>query len=147
MRLLCLVEAPAERQIAGLRWSRWRRRHQAIARACHIARRARAHPPPATRPAVIIRLPRVPLLDDALADRLLAVLRPAALHGRPRVTPRQMLGGIVWVMRSGRSWREIPSAFGPWATVYSRYRLWQQDGTWARVTRVLTSADTAAGAP
>ena len=142
MRLLRLVAAAPERQVAGRAWSRWRRRHQATARACHIARRARTHPPPATHPAVIIPLPGVPPLDAALTDRLLAVVPPAARHGRPRVNPRQILGGLVWLMRCGRSWREIPAAFGPWATIASRYRLWQRDGTWPRIAAVLTAVVT-----
>jgi len=73
-------------------------------------------------------------------DRLVTVLPPAATRGRPRVDARQVLGGIVWLMRCGRSWREIPPTFGPWATVASRYRLWQQDGTWSRIATLLTTA-------
>lgn len=94
------------------------------------------------QPARIIRLPGVPPLDVGLTDRLSVVLPPAATRGRPRVHPSQILGGIVWVMRSGRSWREVPPAFAPWATVYSRYRLWQEDGTWERVASVLTATQT-----
>jgi transposase len=141
-RLLHLAEARPERQAVGLRWSVWRRRHQATARGCHIARRARAQPPPATQPAPIRRLPGVPPLDEALSDRLLAVLPPPATGGRPRVHPLQILGGLVWLMRCGRSWREIPPAFAPWATIASRYRLWQQDGTWNRIAAVLVPATT-----
>ena len=90
-------------------------------------------------PAVIISLSGVPPLDEALSDRLLPLLPPAAHQGRPRVDPQQILGGIVWLMRSGRAWREIPPAFGPWATVASRYRLWQHDGTWQRIAALLTT--------
>lgn len=140
MRLLRLAEAPPARQAVGLRWSIWRRRHQATARDCHVARRARTPPAPVTQPAVIIQLPGVPPLDEVLIDRLLAVLPPAARRGRPRVNARQILGGIVWVMRTGHSWREIPPAFSPWATVASRYRRWQQDGTWNRIAALLTAA-------
>jgi hypothetical protein len=140
VRLLRLAEAPPARQAVGLRWSIWRRQHQATARAGHVARRARSHPPPPTQPAVFIQLPGVPPLDEVLMDRLLALLPPAARRGRPRVNPRQILGGIVWVMRTGRAWREIPPPVSPWATVASRYRLWQRDGTWQRIAALLTAA-------
>jgi transposase len=93
---------------------------------------------------VVIPLPAVPPLTEELTDRLYAVLPPAAPRGRPRVDARRVLGGILWLMRSGRSWREIPPCFGPWATVASRYRLWQQDGTWTRITAVLTASVTQA---
>ena len=90
-------------------------------------------------PAVMISRSGVPPLDEALIDRLLPLLPPATHRGRPRVDPPQILGGIVWLMRRGRAWREIPPAFGPWATVASRYRLWQQDGTWQRIAALLTA--------
>jgi hypothetical protein len=147
VRLLHLAAASPERQTVGRRWSIWRRRHQAIARHGHIARRARTHPPPVTPPAAIISLPGVPPLEAALTERLLAVLPPAAPRGRPRVDPRPVLGGILWMMRSGRAWREIPAAFGPWATVASRYRLWQQDGTWNRIAAVLAGVSDPEAAP
>ena len=86
----------------------------------------------------------MPPLDEGLLDRLVAVLPPAASRGRPRVEPWWVLGGIVWLMRRGRAWREIPARFGPWATIASRYRLWQQDGTWQRIAAVLTAGVTEA---
>ena len=139
-RLLRLVEAAPDRRAIGLRWSVWRRRHQAKASAGHIARRARAHPPSVpTTPVPPIRLPEVPPLDEALLYRLVAVLPSAATRGRPRVDPRRILGGLIWLMRRGRSWREIPPHFGPWATIASRDRLWQQDRTWDHIAAVLTT--------
>lgn len=92
-----------------------------------------------TGAAPIIRLAGVPPLDDRLLDRLLALLPPVAHRGRPRVDPQPILGGIVWLMPSGRAWRQIPPGFGPWATVASRYRRWQHDGTWDRIAALLTA--------
>ena len=92
-----------------------------------------------TEAVPIIRLAGVPPLDERLLDRVLAVLPPAGSRGRPRTEARRVLGGIVWLMRRGRAWREIPPGFGPWATVASRYRLWQQDGTWTRIAAILAS--------
>jgi transposase len=79
-------------------------------------------------------------LDEALVARVLGVLPPPAARGRPRVAPPQILGGIVWVMRTGSAWRYVPPAFGPWETVHSRYRLWRQDGTWDRIAPILSAA-------
>ncbi len=141
LRVLRLAAAPPDRQAVGLHWSRWRRHHQAIARACHTARRARAQPPPPTRAAAIIPLAGVPPLDEGRLARVLAVLPPAAARGRPPVDARRVLGGIIWLMRHGGAWREIPTHFGPWATIASRYRLWQQDGTWTRIAVILTAED------
>jgi transposase len=48
-----------------------------------------------------------------------------------------MLAAILWVMRTGAPWREIPEEHGPWQTAHSRHRRWRRDGTWARILGVL----------
>jgi Putative transposase of IS4/5 family (DUF4096) len=140
-RLLRLHDAPPAQRAAGHRWSLWRRAHQATARRCHIARRARANPPPPTQPAATVSPSGVPAPTEALTARLLAVLPPAAATGRPATHLSQVLGGILWVMHTGAPWREVPPAFGPWRTVYGRYRLWRRDGTWDRLAVVLMATE------
>ena len=93
------------------------------------------------QPAAIVSLVGVPAPTEALIARLLAVLPPAASTGRPATHPSQVLGGILWVMRTGAPWREVPPGFGPWRTVYGRYRLWRGDGTWDRIAAVLTATE------
>ena len=57
--------------------------------------------------------------------------------GRPRHDHRTVLGGIVWVVRTGGSWRDMPAEFGKWETAYRRYRLWRDTGLWHRIAAVL----------
>jgi transposase len=40
-----------------------------------------------------------------------------------------MLDGILWVMKTGAPWRDLPARFGPWQTVYDRFRRWRRAGT------------------
>ena len=70
------------------------------------------------------------LTDEQWA--LLAPLLPAAKPGgRPRaVDLREVLQGILYVLRSGCAWRLLPHDLPPWQTVYKYYRRWTQDGTW-----------------
>ena len=35
-----------------------------------------------------------------------------------------MFNGILWIAKTGSPWRDLPLRFGPWETVYSRFRLW-----------------------
>ncbi|GHB15477.1 hypothetical protein GCM10007159_42220 [Modicisalibacter luteus] len=42
--------------------------------------------------------------------------------GRPRRDDRQRLNGIFWILCSGAKWRDLPNRFGPWKTVYQRFR-------------------------
>ena len=42
-------------------------------------------------------------------------------RGRPRSSDRLMLDGVLWLLRSGAPWRDMPECFGPWRTVYHRF--------------------------
>lgn len=57
--------------------------------------------------------------------------------GRPRVDDRLMLNGALWVLRSGATWRDMPELFGPWSTVYQRFRDWRNQGTFNRMLKRL----------
>jgi transposase len=41
---------------------------------------------------------------------------------------RDQLEGVIWRFRTGARWREMPGEFGPWATVYGRFRVWRDAG-------------------
>ena len=51
--------------------------------------------------------------------------------------PRLIIEAILWVIRTGSSWREIPEYFGPWSSVAERYYRWCRDGKWALILQVL----------
>jgi transposase len=59
---------------------------------------------------------------------------------------RQVLNGILFRVRSGVPWRDLPERYGPWETVYKRLARWQADGTWARIEAALRTQADAAGA-
>jgi transposase len=46
---------------------------------------------------------------------------------------RQVVNGVLWRVRTGAPWRDLPTAYGPWETVYYRHRRWSADGTWEHV--------------
>ena len=48
--------------------------------------------------------------------------------GRPRREPREILNGIFWIARSGAAWRDLPERYGPYSTVYKRFREWSESG-------------------
>jgi len=45
---------------------------------------------------------------------------------------------MVWILKTGSPWRDLPGHFGAWQSVYSRFRRWTQQGVWARVLDKLT---------
>ena len=48
-----------------------------------------------------------------------------------------MLSAILFVLRTGIPWRDLPECYGPWETVYARYRRWCQSGLFTRMLAVL----------
>jgi transposase len=69
-----------------------------------------------------------------LTDGQWALLEPLlpvgdGRHGRWR-DHRQVINGILYRLRTGAPWRDLPERFGPWTTVYERHRRWSSDGTW-----------------
>lgn len=49
-----------------------------------------------------------------------------------------MLNGMLWIVRSGAQWRELPAAYGPWQSVYARFSKWRDDGTLEAVFHALS---------
>lgn len=67
----------------------------------------------------------------------LVTVKPAAT-GRPRRDPRQMLNGILWILRTGAPWRDLPEErYGPWETVYQYFNDWRSSGTFDRILEAL----------
>jgi len=46
---------------------------------------------------------------------------------------RQIVNGVFWRTRCGLPWRDLPTQYGCWKTVYNRHRRWSGDGTWERI--------------
>jgi transposase len=64
--------------------------------------------------------------------RLIEPLVPAAKRGgRPaRWSRREILNGILYVVRTGSQWRALPHDLPPWQTVYCYFRQWRNAGVW-----------------
>jgi transposase len=58
-------------------------------------------------------------------------------RGRPWRDPRDVLNGILWVLRTGASWADLPERYPPYQTCHRRFQHWARDGTLERVLRAL----------
>jgi len=57
--------------------------------------------------------------------------------GRPARPARDMLNGMIWILMTGAPWRDLPERYGPWETVYRRFREWTRDGVLDRILKRL----------
>ena len=48
-----------------------------------------------------------------------------------------MVEAILWKHRTGAPWRDLPEAFGPWTSIYTRFATWSKRGVWQTVLEVL----------
>jgi len=48
-----------------------------------------------------------------------------------------VLNGIFWVLRSGAPWRDLPERYGPWKTVYDRFRRWSHGQVFQKILDLL----------
>lgn len=79
----------------------------------------------------------LPLWREEMSDeqwtRLEPHLPPLVRLGRPYLAHRPIVSGIVWVLRTGAPWRDVPERFGKWTTVASRFRRWTAKGIWQAI--------------
>jgi transposase len=41
-----------------------------------------------------------------------------------------MFNAMLWILRTGAPWRDLPPHYGPWKSVYTRYSRWTKQGVW-----------------
>jgi transposase len=92
----------------------------------------------------------VMLRTSVLTDERWARIEPLlpssdGRRGRPFRDHRQVIEGIVFRLRTGVPWRDLPAQFGPWQTVWKRHRRFATDGTWDKVLGQLQAQADAAG--
>ena len=78
-------------------------------------------------------------LSDAQWHRIEAVL-PGKMGdpGRTGADNRSFVNGVLWVLRSGAHWQDLPERYGKWKTVHKRFTRWARAGVWERVFSSLT---------
>lgn len=84
-------------------------------------------------------------LSDAEWAVLSRLLPSSGTAGRPRTDDRVVLNGIVWKLRTGSAWRDVPERYGSWQTLYTRFRRWALDGTFSRMLRAIQANKDAIG--
>jgi transposase len=62
---------------------------------------------------------------------------------RPATDNRRMVNAVLWILRTGAPWRDLPEHYPPWKSVHTRFSRWSAQGIWQGVLFELTKhADT-----
>ncbi|HEY5314700.1 MAG TPA: transposase [Pirellulales bacterium] len=84
-------------------------------------------------------------MNEIISDRLWSLVKPlfdekrTASAGRPRANDREVLSGIVYVLRADIPWNRLPRrlGLGSGMTCLRRLRQWQDQGRWLKIERLL----------
>lgn len=77
-------------------------------------------------------------LSNECWEAFVPYVRALSRYGR-KTDLRRFVEAVVWVLRTGCPWRDLHESFGPWATVYRRFRRWALAGRWRRLHEALTA--------
>lgn len=72
-------------------------------------------------------------------ERLLPKEVPSPRGGRRRIDDREVLEGILWVLRSGARWKDLPSEYPSATTCWRRLQEWEDAGVWLAIWRAFLS--------
>ncbi len=73
-------------------------------------------------------------LSEAQWDRIRELLPgKAGDRGRTAADNRNFVNGVLWILRSGARWSDLPERYGKWKTVHKRFTRWAKSGVWERV--------------
>src|SRR6476659_6128789 len=86
-------------------------------------------------------------LTDEQWERLRPLLPPQkAKTGRPAKDHRTVINGMLWIMKTGAPWEDLPERYGSYKTVSSRFYRWRKAGIWDRILSELQQDADAQGA-
>ncbi len=82
-----------------------------------------------------------------LTDEQWAVVKPIIPEpprrpdgrGRPWREARDVLNGVLWIMRTGAAWQDLPERYPPYQTCHRRFQQWTQDGTFEKLLTALAT--------
>ena len=84
-------------------------------------------------------------LSDAQFEQIRDLLPASGKRGGQWKDHRLMIDGILWALSDGGRWRNLPAEFGPWQSVYDRFRRWARKGLWDKILLRLQARKLAGG--
>lgn len=84
-------------------------------------------------------------ITDKAWERMAPLLPENGHRGGQWQDHRKVVNGILWKLRTGAPWRDLPERYGPWQTCYDRLVRWRREGIWDRLLEHVQTKSDAVG--
>jgi transposase len=88
------------------------------------------------------RMSRRTYISDTQWAKIAHVVASLTTRGPKGRDDRTFIEAVAWILRTGAPWRDLPTVFGKWSSVYRRFRCWAVAGRWEVLRRLLRSSPT-----
>jgi putative transposase len=82
-----------------------------------------------------------PAISNEQWVRVTAAMAAATSRGPKGRDDKNFFEAILWILRTGAPWRDLPEAFGKWSRSYRRFRRWALTGRWETLRHSLRRAE------
>ena len=76
-------------------------------------------------------------INDTQWEGIIRLLPSGKNKGRPRADDRQALTGILYVLKHGCRWQDVPPEYGSPITAWRRFKTWRESGVWEQIWELL----------
>ena len=83
-------------------------------------------------------LDRLILRDDQWSRMAPHIIGDERSRGTSRRDNRLFVEAVLWIVRTGSPWRDLPDAFGPWNSAFRRFSRWSAKGVWWRLFEAMS---------
>ena len=77
-------------------------------------------------------------ISDHIWNRIEAYLPGSKNYvGRSGKDNRSFINGVLWLLRTGAPWRDLPPCYGNWSSIHKRFTRWRDSGAWERFLNIV----------